>query len=213
MSGSDSPIMHASVSIQSSILHPLFSMLILSSRPRTRPVRAGLTLRDSPFRYSPNVIDHRRLESILKLLVQRSIIHAGQERDVLNRGRDQARHILLDKRAEMRRLLGRHRVAYRVSEIELIASFRFEHHKDKDIIVDEELVTRAVAEDLGLAYVHLDPLKLDYKMVTETFGGPFAERHLVIPVSETKTEMTLAMANPWPLLQITMFLSNIFHSD
>jgi general secretion pathway protein E len=156
-----------------------------------------LTHWDSPFRYSPYVIDHRRLESILKLLVKRGLIHVGQQQDVMNRGRDQARHILLDKRAEMRRLLGRHRVAYRVSETELIASFRFERADDPDLPVDEELVTRTVAEDLGLAYVHLDPLKLDYKMVTETFGGPFAERHLVIPVAETKTSLTLAMANPW----------------
>ena len=151
------------------------------------------------------MIDFRRLESILKLLVEREVIHAGQLRDVMNRGRDQARHILLDKRAEMRRLLGRHRVAYRVSEIELIASFRFEHLKEPETTVDEELVTRAVAEDMGLAYVHLDPLKLDYKMVTETFGGPFAERHLVIPISETREEMTLAMANPWD----TALLQNI----
>ena len=171
--------------------------------PRRWPLSDGVTHGDNAFRYSASVIDHRRLDQILELLVSRGYIHAGQKRDVLNRGRDQVRHILLDKRAEMRRLLGRHRVAYRVSEIELIASFRFMRTDDPDQAVDEELVTRAVAEDLGLAYVHLDPLKLDYKMVTETFGGPFAERHLVIPVAETRDSLTLAMANPWdtPLIQ------------
>ena len=164
-----------------------------------------MTHRDIAFRYSQQVIDHRRLEQILTLLVSRGLIHEGQRRDVLNRGRDQARHILLDKRAEMRRLLGRHRVAYRVSEIELIASFRFHRTDDPEMLVDEELVTRTVAEDLGIPYTHLDPLNLDYKMVTETFGGPFAERHLVVPVAETDTELTLAVANPWD----TALLENI----
>jgi len=130
------------------------------------------------------VIDQRRLTDILDLLLRRGVLHAGQRQDVLNRGRDLARHILLDKRAEMRRLLGRARVAYQVSEIELIAAFRFKR-TGTDVAIDEELITKEVSVWLGLPYVHLDPLQLDYKLVTESFGGPFAERHLVIAVAET----------------------------
>ncbi len=149
------------------------------------------------------MIDTRRLTEILDVLLAEGIIHKGQRQDVLNRGRDQARHILLDKRAEMRRLLGRGRVAYRVTEIELIASFRFRRAdappdaEGAEAVVDEEVVTRAVARHLGLPYVHLDPLQLDYKLVTETFGGPFAERHLVVPLEETDSTITVAVADPW----------------
>ena len=105
----------------------------------------------------------------------------------------------------MRRLLGRHRVAYRVSEPNSSRASGLNTSKNQRPLSTKRLVTRAVAEDMGLAYVHLDPLKLDYKMVTETFGGPFAERHLVIPISETREEMTLAMANLWD----TALLQNI----
>ena len=63
------------------------------------------------------MLNIQRLRDILDLLVKKGVIHAGQRQDVLNRGRDQARHILLDTRAEMRRLLGQSRVAYRVSEL------------------------------------------------------------------------------------------------
>ena len=142
------------------------------------------------------MIDPKRLDWILEALVRRGLIHAGQRQDINNRGREQARHILLDKRAEMRRLLGRQRVAYRVTEAELIASFRF-HAESIAGVVDEEAITRIIAEELHLAYVHLDPLQLDYKLVTETFGGPFAERHLVIAVAETSTTLTVAVADPW----------------
>ena len=83
-----------------------------------------------------------RLTEILDLLLDRGLVHAGQKQDVLNRGRDQARHILLDKRAEMRRLLGRHRVAYQVSEIELIASFRFKRADLPDEPLDQEAMRR-----------------------------------------------------------------------
>ena len=142
-------------------------------------------------------MDDRRLREILNVLVDQGVMHPGQRQDVLNRGRDQARHILLDKRAEMRRLLGRHRVAYRVTEIELIASFRFPREDDKDGLVDQEVITRLVAQDVGMPYVHLDPLKLDFKLVTETFGGPFAERHLVIAIDDRPEVLTLAVADPW----------------
>ncbi len=142
-------------------------------------------------------MDDRRLRDILTVLVDKGVLHAGQRQDVLNRGRDQARHILLDKRAEMRRLLGRHRVAYRVTEIELIASFRFPRQDGVDGPADQEVITRLVAEHVGLPYVHLDPLKLDFKLVTETFGGPFAERHLVIAIDDSPEALTLAIADPW----------------
>lgn len=143
------------------------------------------------------MIRTERLTEILDVLLARGLMHAGQRQDVLNRGRDQARHILLDKRAEMRRLLGRHRVAYRVSEVEVISSFRFRRADHTDEPLDEEAITKTLAEHFGLPYVHLDPLKLDFKLVTETFGGPFAERHLVIAIADEPRALTLAVADPW----------------
>ncbi len=145
------------------------------------------------------MVDTRRLTDILDLLVRHNVLHDGQKQDVLNRGRDQARHILLDKRAEMRRMLGRHRVAYDVTEIELIASFRF-RRADATAelsLCDEELITQLVAEALGLPFRVLDPLRLDYKLITDTFGGPFAERHLVLPLEERADTLVLGVADPW----------------
>ena len=74
--------------------------------------------------------NEQRLTWILDLLIREGRLHRGQKSDVLNRGSEQARHILLDKRAELRKLLGKQRVTYFVSEIELIASFRFEDQGD-----------------------------------------------------------------------------------
>ncbi len=143
------------------------------------------------------MINIPRLTEILDLLVRRGLIHSGQRQDVLNRGQDQARHILLDRRAEMRRLLGRHRVTYRVHEIELVASFRFKRHDVPDEQLTEEIITRLVAEHVSLPFVYLDPLRLDFKLVTESFGGPFAERHLVITLAETADSVTIACVDPW----------------
>ena len=143
------------------------------------------------------MIDDKRLHWILDLLVEKEILRDGQRQDILNRGRDAARHILLDKRAELRKLLGKQRVAYQVSEIELVASFRFRTPGDDGQPVDERLLTRKVAESLEIPFREVDPLQLDYRLVTEAFGGPFAERHLIIPVEETDDELICALAAPW----------------
>ncbi len=142
-------------------------------------------------------MDQRRLKWILDLLVDRGLLHTGQRQDVLNRGREQARHILLDKRAELRKLLGKQRVAYNVSSIELIASFRFRVDDEVETHLSERLITQVVAQALEVPFVELDPLQLDYRLVTETFGGPFAERHLVIPIKKEAEVLTVATADPW----------------
>jgi general secretion pathway protein E len=143
------------------------------------------------------VTDFRRIEQICDLLVKKNYLREGHKQDILNRGQDQARHILLDRRAEMRRLLGRSRVDYSVHEIEVVTSFRFPRADDPLHLVDEELVTRMLAEEMKVPFRFLDPIRLDYKLVTETFGGPFAERHLVVPLADGPRELTVAVASPW----------------
>ena len=142
------------------------------------------------------MINQTRLTWILNQLVARGLIHKGQMQDVLNRGREKARHILLDKRAEMRRLLGKQRVTYNVSEMELIASFRFKIEHDEGILT-ERLITKTVARALNMPFVEIDPLKLDFRLVTEAFGGPFAERHMVIALQDEPNVMVVAVADPW----------------
>jgi general secretion pathway protein E len=141
-------------------------------------------------------MEKRRLIWVLDLLLEAKALHSGQKQDVLNRGHEQARHILLDKRAELRKLLGKQRVAYTVSEIELVASFRF-RTATEDVLVDERFISQLVAKSLDIPFQELDPLSLDFKIVTETFGGPFAERHLVIPLKESADRLVVAMAAPW----------------
>ncbi len=147
------------------------------------------------------MINPSRLAWILDLLVENKLIHAGQKTDVLNRGPEQARHIMLDKRAEMRRLLGKQRVSYTVSEIEIIASFRFRPFEaelaEGESVVSERVITKLIAEELDLPFREIDPIQLDYKLVTEAFGGPFAERHMIIAIDETPELLMVGIADPW----------------
>jgi hypothetical protein len=42
------------------------------------------------------VTNDQRLSDILDLLVRGGVLHAGQKQDVVNRGKEQSRHLLIE---------------------------------------------------------------------------------------------------------------------
>lgn len=137
------------------------------------------------------------LEHLCDLLVQAGYIHEGQKKDVLARHSVQEKRIHLEKRQELRRLVGKRRLEYEVAESEIIASFKFRQLNREDRLVTEQLVTELMAKDMGLPFVLVDPLNLDYRLVTSTFPGPFAEKHLLIPLKLQQNLLTVAISNPY----------------
>ena len=137
------------------------------------------------------------LGRICDLLVREGLLHEGQKRDVMVRYSVQEKRILFQKRPELRKAVGHRRISYEVGEIEIIAAFRFVIPGTDNELLTEEMITRIVAEDLGLEFALPDPLTLDYRLVTETIQGAFAERHLVIPLAKDDQTLTIAVANPF----------------
>jgi len=137
------------------------------------------------------------LGRICDMLVADDLMHEGQVKDVMVRYSIQEKRILIAKRTQLRKVMNRQRVPYQVGEIEIIASFSFPIPGDDKLILNEHLITECVARNLGLAFFVPDPLKLDYKLITDTFPGSFAERNLIVPVSKDKKKITLAVADPF----------------
>lgn len=137
------------------------------------------------------------LGRICDWLVADGLIHGGQLKDVMARYSIQEKRILIQKRTELRRSTGRHKIPYDVGEMEIIASFRFPIPGREKAVLSEAIITESVARHLSLPFKHLDPLQIDYKMVTATFHAAFAERHMVLPIAKSKKILTLAVANPF----------------
>jgi len=137
------------------------------------------------------------LGRICDMLVEDGLMHEGQVKDVMVRYSIQEKRILIEKRGQLRKVMGRTRVPYRVGEMEIIASFRFPLPNKKKQILSEHMITECVARHLSLPYFIPDPLKLDYKMITDTFPGSFAERNLIVPIDKKKKKLTLAVADPF----------------
>ncbi|MBI2772593.1 MAG: Flp pilus assembly complex ATPase component TadA [Burkholderiales bacterium] len=63
--------------------------------------------------------------------------------------------------------------------------------------LDIEALTQYLAQRAGLEYLRIDPLKVDVGKVADTMSAAYAERHRVLPVQVTGTEVVVATAEPF----------------
>ncbi|MEJ8856015.1 ATPase, T2SS/T4P/T4SS family [Variovorax robiniae] len=63
--------------------------------------------------------------------------------------------------------------------------------------LDLEMLTQWLAGRAGLAYLRIDPLKVDVGKVADTMSAAYAERHKVLPVQVSPTELVVATAEPF----------------
>ena len=63
--------------------------------------------------------------------------------------------------------------------------------------LDIEMLTQYLARRVGLDYLRIDPLRVDVGKVADTMSASYAERHKVLPVQVTATEVVVATAEPF----------------
>ncbi|WP_390346223.1 GspE/PulE family protein [Variovorax boronicumulans] len=63
--------------------------------------------------------------------------------------------------------------------------------------LDLEALTQWLAGRAGLAYLRIDPLKVDVGKVADTMSAGYAERHKVLPVQVLPNEVVVATAEPF----------------
>jgi len=63
--------------------------------------------------------------------------------------------------------------------------------------LDIEILTQWLSLRAGLDYLRIDPLKVDVGKVADAMGAAYAERHKILPVVVTPSEITVATAEPF----------------
>ena len=63
--------------------------------------------------------------------------------------------------------------------------------------LDVDILTEYVAQRCGLAFLRIDPLKVDVGRVADAMSASYAERHKVLPVQVTSKEVVVATAEPF----------------
>jgi general secretion pathway protein E len=60
-----------------------------------------------------------------------------------------------------------------------------------------EVLTEWLAKRVGMDYMHIDPLKVDFSAVTDVMSNAYATRFRVLPVAVTTKEAVIATAEPF----------------
>jgi general secretion pathway protein E len=60
-----------------------------------------------------------------------------------------------------------------------------------------EHLTEWLAKRVGMEYLHIDPLKMDFSAVTEVMSSAYATRFRILPVGINTKEVVVATAEPW----------------
>jgi general secretion pathway protein E len=60
-----------------------------------------------------------------------------------------------------------------------------------------EALTEWLAQHVGMPYLHIDPLKIDFTAVTDVMSSAYATRFRILPVGLTTTEAVIATAEPY----------------
>jgi general secretion pathway protein E len=60
-----------------------------------------------------------------------------------------------------------------------------------------EALTEWLAKRVGMDYLHIDPLKIDFAAVTEVMSSAYATRFRILPVAVTSKEAVVATAEPF----------------
>lgn len=63
--------------------------------------------------------------------------------------------------------------------------------------LDMEIMAQWLAGRANLSYLRIDPLKVDVGKVADTMSAVYAERHKVLPVQVTPTEVVIATSEPF----------------
>ncbi|WP_394791854.1 GspE/PulE family protein [Rhodoferax sp.] len=63
--------------------------------------------------------------------------------------------------------------------------------------LDIEMLTQWLAARAGLQYLRIDPLKVEVGKVSDTMSAVYAERHKVLPVQVTTSEVVVATSEPF----------------
>ena len=134
------------------------------------------------------------LEFVVQVLAERGLLNDDSRRTAIARENVQRARLLRD---QSHKTGGRGLRRAELTPIEVLASFDFTDARRGTEKLDEDKVTAAVAEAVGLPYRKLDPLKLDALLVTRTLSRPFARKHGVLPVERRNGALVVAAANPF----------------
>ncbi len=147
------------------------------------------------------------LEFVAGVLKKKKLLTEAGEKEIAIKGESQRARLRKsqDSFYSSRRL---QTISEAVSPAEVISSFELKIPGGEKYLT-EDVITEALASEVGLPYRKIDPLKLNLDTVTSHIPRPFAQRHLIVPIEEKGGIITLAVADPFNLEAVESLKSTL----
>ena len=135
-------------------------------------------------------------ENVCRILLKKGFISKEQRREIFKR-KDILRQ-KLEKLQVLRDASGgsSSKIINPITIIDIISFLKLDRKDDPAKELDEETIFQSLAEEWGIDYKKIDPLKLDLRLVTTTIPRTFAMKHLVLPIDVKDGWLTVATPNP-----------------
>jgi general secretion pathway protein E len=150
----------------------------------------------------PATAVHKRatltLGYLCDLLERANLITKEQNRETVAKG-DVVHARLLRQRATGPARKRSAAVGEGVHPAEVVAAMGLGQNGDARYPLNERVVMQALAQQVGLPFVDLDPLKIDAKLAPQLLSRPFARRHGVLVIGADERTVTVAVADPLDL--------------
>ncbi|MBI5885603.1 MAG: type II/IV secretion system protein [Deltaproteobacteria bacterium] len=136
------------------------------------------------------------LEFAASVLLKKGLISEADEREIFIKGEAQRARL---RKAQEQSYTSKRRGAIGefVSPAEVIAALNFTVPGTAGKPLTEDMITEAIAAEIGIPYRKIDPLKINADIVTSYIPRPFAQKHLIVPIEEKDKVVTVVMADPY----------------
>ena len=133
-------------------------------------------------------------KNVCQTLLKKGLLTSAQAEQILKRKDALTARLKKQKNHKKASEIG---FQHSVSAIDIIAALNLECAGADTRVLDEELIFQTLAEEWGIPFKKIDPLKLDLNLVTTTIPRSFAMKHLVLPIAIKDGYLTVATPNPF----------------
>ena len=137
------------------------------------------------------------MENLTDLLVREGLMSMEQKRDAVVKERTQRARLQKELREVQFARRTKTQVLPNLSTIEVLASLQYPVPGAEGRSLTEDRIAQALAADLEMEFVKIDPMKLDMDLVTRTVSRGFAKHHRMVPVRIEGETLVLAVDDPF----------------
>jgi general secretion pathway protein E len=135
-------------------------------------------------------------EMLLNILTANGLLNAGQVQLISSKEALLRSKLLKARTQGQRHHSGEPSV---VTLIDIIESLKITSSGAEGKLLSAEIIMMTVANHLNKPFLKIDPLKLDYEVVTQVISKPYAIKHQIVPIALSDNLLTVATADPFDM--------------